>query len=93
LSDKYKIFETEEFIAKLESFGRKEKAFLYKKLTGYVYPQLRNQPHYGNNIKKLVNYKPETWRYRIGKYRVFYILDEDEKIISLLTIDLRRDAY
>lgn len=93
MSDKYKIFETDEFINKLEKFGNKEKTFLYRKLTDYVYPQIRNQPHYGNNIKKLVSYKPETWRYRIGKYRVFYILDEIEKVISILTVDLRRDAY
>jgi len=89
----YKIFETNEFIKKLESLGNKERTFIYKKLNNYVYPQLRSQPYYGNNIKKLVNYKPETWRYRIGRYRLFYIIDEQDKVISLLTVDLRKDAY
>lgn len=93
LYDMYKIFETNEFIKKLQNLNHKEKTFLYKKLTNYVYPQLRNQPYYGNNIKKLVSYKPETWRYRIGKYRIFYIINEQDKVISILTIDLRRDAY
>ncbi len=89
----YKIFETNEFIKKFEKLVNKENDFLYKKLTGYVYPQLRSQPYYGKNIKKLVSYKPETWRYRIGKYRLFYLIEEQDKIISLLSIDLRKNAY
>ena len=56
-------------------------------------PKLRIQPYYGNNIKKLIDYKPETWRYRKGKYRVFYIINEEEKIISILSVELRKDAY
>jgi len=58
-----------------------------------IYPQLKEEPHYGNNIKKLVGYKPEIWRYRIGKFRLFYVIDENEKIIYILSIDLRKDAY
>ena len=89
----YKIFETNEFIKKFEKSVNKENDFLYKKLTDYVYPQLRSQPYYGKNIKKLVSYKPETWRYRMGKYRLFYLIEEQDTIISLLSIDLRKNAY
>ena len=64
-----------------------------KKLKNFIYPQLKDEPHFGNNIKKLVNYNPPTWRYRIGKYRLFFIIDENEKIISLITIDHRKDAF
>jgi len=64
-----------------------------KKLLEYIYPQLKEEPHFGNNIKKLVNYKPETRRFRIDKYRLFYTIDEGDKIIYMLTIDLRKDAY
>ena len=42
------------------------------KLTKYVYPQLRKNPFFGTNIKKLKGYDPATWRYRIGKFRVFF---------------------
>jgi mRNA interferase RelE/StbE len=89
----YQVFETNEFLKKIEKSTNREKTSLEKKLLQYIYPQLREEPHYGNNIKKLVNYKPETWRYRIGKYRLFYVIDEIDKIIYVLSIDLRKDAY
>jgi len=89
----YKIFETDEFQKKVTKIIKREKSFLEKKLLHYIYPQLREEPHYGNNIKKLVDYKPETWRYRIGKYRLFYVIDESEKIVYLISIELRRDSY
>ncbi len=89
----YKIFETNEFQKKIEKISNREKSFIEKKLLQYIYPQLRDEPHYGNNIKKLVDYKPEIWRYRIGKYRLFYVIEETEKTIFILSIDLRKDAY
>ena len=89
----YKIFETNEFLKKLEKLANQEKSFIKKKLQRYIYPQLKEEPHYGNNIKKLVGYKPETWRYRIGKFRLFYVIDETEKIIYILSIDFRKAAY
>ena len=89
----YKIFETNEFIKKIKKVSKQERSFIEKKLIHYIYPQLENEPHFGNNIKKLVGYKPETWRYRIGKYRLFYVIDEADKIIYILSIDLRKDAY
>ncbi|MBK7103668.1 MAG: type II toxin-antitoxin system RelE/ParE family toxin [Ignavibacteriae bacterium] len=90
---KYRIFETDEFIKKIEKVTKSDQVFIKKKLTEYIFPQLKEEPHYGNNIKKLVNYNPETWRYRIGKYRLFYVIDEEEKIIYILSIDQRKDAY
>lgn len=84
---------TDEFQKKVTKITKREKSFIEKKLLQYIYPQLREEPHFGNNIKKLVNYKPETWRYRIGKYRLFYIIEETEKIVYLLSIELRRDAF
>jgi len=67
--------------------------FYSKKINQYVYPQIRQNPAYGKNKKKLRRYKPETWRYRIGKFRLFYSIDTDEKIIYVLSVDLRKDAY
>jgi len=51
------------------------------------------KPHFGNNIKKLRSYVPETWRFRIGKYRLFYSIDENDKIVFILTVEFRKDAY
>ena len=89
----YKIFETDEFQKRIAKISKRDRAFIEKKLTQYIYPQLKEEPHYGNNIKKLVNYTPETWRYRIGKYRLFYVIDETDKIVYVISIDLRKDTY
>lgn len=91
--NKYRIFETDEFQKRITKISKRDKLFIEKKLTQYIYPQLKEEPRYGNNIKKLVNYNPEIWRYRIGKYRLFYIIEEEEKIIYIISIDLRKDAY
>lgn len=89
----YRIFETSEFLKKIEKISQRDKSFIQNKLTQYIYPQIKDEPHYGNNIKKLVNYNPEIWRYRIGRFRLFYVIDESDKIIYLISIDLRKDAY
>ena len=89
----YRIFETNEFIKRVEKIPSKDKLFIEKKLALHIYPQLKEEPYFGNNIKNLTDYKPDTWRYRIGKYRLFYAVDEKEKTIFLLSIDLRKDVY
>jgi len=89
----YIVFETNEFQKKFRKITKQDESFIERKLTSYVYPQLREEPHHGNNIKKLVDYKPETWRYRIGKYRLFYVVEESEKTIYILSIDMRKYAY
>ncbi|NCD35286.1 MAG: type II toxin-antitoxin system RelE/ParE family toxin [Spartobacteria bacterium] len=89
----YRIFETDEFTKKLGKITQSHRKVVESKLHAYVYPQLKTAPCYGPNIKKLKGYSPETWRYRIGNYRIFYFVDESEKIINILTIDQRKDAY
>lgn len=91
--DKFKIFETNQFLKDLTQDFSGQKVRIERKLTTYVYPQLRGNPYFGKNIKKLKDYKPETWRYRIGAYRFFYAIDEKKKLVSMLTIDSREDAY
>jgi len=93
LSDLYKIFETDEFIKRLKKLSPKNKNFIELKLKKLVYDQLRSEPHFGNNIKKLRNYVPEMWRFRIGKFRLFYTIDENEKIVFIITVEFRKDAY
>ena len=89
----FKIFETKEFLKQLGKLPLNESTFLRNKLNGYIYPQLRIEPFYGKNIKKLRGYSPDTWRYRIGSFRLFYIVDKKEHIVFILTIDARRNAY
>ena len=92
LSD-YQIFETDEFDKRLKKLSSPDASFLRKKLDAFAYPQIKAEPFTGNNIKKLQNYSPDTWRYRIGKFRIFYIVDQDERIIYILSVDHRKDAY
>ncbi len=89
----YRIFETDEFTKALKKLSKTNTSFIQKKLTGYVYPQIRNEPCFGKNIKKLKDYSSDTWRYRLGKFRLFYTVDHEERIIYVLTIDFRKDAY
>jgi mRNA interferase RelE/StbE len=89
----YRIFETDEFRTRLNALQKRDAAFIRRKLKEYVYPQLREEPYVGRNVKKLRGYEPDTWRYRIGKFRLFYVVNRDEEVIYMLTVDLRRDAY
>ena len=89
----FRIFETDEFLKRLKKLSSRDAAFLRKKLDGFVYPRIKAEPYWGNNIKKLRGYSPDTWRYRIGRFRLFYIVDHDEHIIYMLTVDDRKDAY
>lgn len=92
-SSDFRIFETNEFIERLVKLSPQSARFIRRKLDEYVYPQLRRTPYFGNNIKKLQGYTPDTWRYRIGKYRVFFIVDSEDKIVFMVSVDYRRDAY
>ena len=91
--DKYKIFETNEFLKKIRKLSRQDANFIQKKLNEYVYPQIREEPLLGRKIKKLRDYDPPMWRYRIGEFRVFYFIDSEEKVVYILSVVLRKDAY
>ena len=93
MSPDYRIFETTVFRKDAESLPHAIAPKIQAKLKDYVYPQLRQQPHFGTNIKKLRQWKPETWRYRIGPWRFFYEIDEHQKIVFMTALDQRKDAY
>ena len=89
----YRIFETAQFQDDLGKIVSLRKPKIAVKLRTYVYPQLRLQPYFGKNIRKLKDYKPETWRYRIGDYRFFYEIDDKRKIVFMIAADLRSRSY
>lgn len=91
--DNYQVFETENFqdnLSRIQLGGSKN---MQKKLESYVYAQLREEPHFGANIKKLRDFSPETWRYRISDWRFFYQIDEEEHIIYMIAAHHRKEAY
>lgn len=89
----YRVFETEQFQDDLEHHLGSRKEKIEEKLRSFVYPQLRFQPHYGKNIKKLKAFKPESWRYRIGEFRFFYEIDESRKIVFMIVAETRQKSY
>ena len=89
----YKIFETNSFLQDIEELNPNRKNKIYLKIQNYIYPQLKINPFYGKNIKKLINYKPPTWRYRVGDYRLFYEINNKEKIVFIIGIEIRHKAY
>jgi len=91
--NKYRIFETEQFHKDLREISKSGHPKITQKLREFVYPQLRQHPHFGPNIKKLKNFNPETWRYRIGAWRFFYEIDDDKHIIFMLAATHRGSAY
>ena len=88
--NKYRIAETDTFSSKI-SVSKYNK--IYKKILDYVYPQIRDNPFFGSNIKKLKGDFEGIYRYRIGNYRLFYKIESGLVLIIILDIDDRKDAY
>ena len=91
--NEYKIFETDTFLKELEKISREKNRIIKTKLATTIYPQLKLQPQFGNNIKKLKAYSPETWRYRIGNYRIFYEINSKTRVVHIIGISTRQNAY
>lgn len=90
---KYGIFETTGFTGDLEKLEKAGASQVVAKLKEFVYPQLRINPYLGQNIKKLRNWSPETWRYRVGDWRFFYQVEEDEATVFMIAAYHRKEAY
>jgi mRNA interferase RelE/StbE len=90
LSNRFEIAETETF---QRSISKKEFVKIYNKIKTYVYPQLRINPFFGKNIKKLKGEFKDVYRYRIGEYRLFYQVDEKQILIFIMDIVKRKEAY
>jgi len=90
LSVKFKIAETENFRKKINKLQFKK---LYAKIENLIYPQLRANPFFGPNIKKLKGEYDGFYRFRIGNYRLFYTINKQKVIVFILEITQRKDAY
>ena len=93
LSHRYRIFETKQFQTDLARLGSAAQKRLQAKLRQFTYPILRDNPHFGPNIKRLKNWEPATWCYRIGDWRFFYEIDENEGIVFMIAAEHRKEAY
>ena len=85
----FKIAQTKEFEKNIKKVDPK----IYTKIKNIVYPQLKKNPFYGTNIKKLKGEYEGVYRYRLGNYRLFYIIDNNKVIVVVTTISHRQNAY
>ena len=58
-----------------------------------VYPQLKLNPLFGTNIKKLKGDFEGYYRYRVGSYRLFYLIDNEKVIVVIVDLKHRQNAY
>jgi len=65
----------------------------HAKIKESIYPLLRANPFWGPNIKRLKGELAAIYRFRIGNYRIFYTIDTEKKIVFILDINHRKDAY
>ena len=83
---KYQIVETKTFLKLKTTIDAK----LYIKIENFVYPQLRENPSYGTNIKKLKGNLEGFYRYRVGNYRLFYLIEDEKLIIAVIDFKHRQ---
>jgi mRNA interferase RelE/StbE len=51
------------------------------------------RPRSGFDVKPMEGYPDNTYRLRIGKYRVLYAVDNDNKKVRITTVQHRGDTY
>jgi mRNA interferase RelE/StbE len=86
----FRIAETPKFQKQVASTAYRA---YYARFKERIYPGLRENPYFGPNIKRLKGSFSSIYRYRIGDYRLFYAIDAQKKLVFVLTIAHRRDAY
>jgi len=84
------IAETAHFRKQLDDLNLRK---IYLKIENFVYPQLRANPFFRPNIKKLKGEFEGYYRFRISNYRLFYTVDKQIVIVFILEIANRKDAY
>jgi mRNA interferase RelE/StbE len=89
----YRIFETRAFRKDLERLGPAAARRIRATLEGRVYPVLRLTPRALPSAARLRNWEPPTWRIRVGSWRIFFEIEDGERIVLLTAADHRKDAY
>lgn len=87
---KFKIAETKRFKKVIK---QPELENFYQRMRKVIYPQLKSNPFFGPNIKKLKGELEGLYRYRIGDYRLIYKVDKDKIIVFIITLKHRRESY
>lgn len=86
----FQVAETETFEKEIKALHLEER---FSKAKTTIYSTLKENPYYGNNVKKLKGKYAGLYRYRLGNYRLIYSIDEVEEIVFMLHAIQRKDAY
>lgn len=86
---KFQIAESRTF----EKIKKKIDPQLYTKLKNIVYPQLRSNPLFGPNIKKLKGNFEGYYRFRFGSYGLFYLIDNEKILVVIIDFKHRQNGY
>lgn len=85
----YKVETTTRFdreFKKLDRYTQRMiKAWIEKNLVGCIDPRIHG--------KGLTANRTGQWRYRIGDYRIIWLIEDDKLVILALTIGHRSDIY
>ena len=54
---------------------------------------LRREPHFGPNIKRLQGEFSDFYRYRLGDYRLFYTIHDEETVVVFADLRSRQASY
>lgn len=63
---------------------------LYDRIKSIVYPQLEIDPFSGPDIKKLQGKLTRYHWFRIGDYRLFYLIDKKKAVVVIDSLELVR---
>jgi len=84
----YEVSFTEVAMKSLQRCSHKDKNLIIR----YI-EQLAADPFRKSNVKKLVNFDAAAFRMRVGNYRVLFYREDDLKIIDIIDILQRKQAY
>jgi len=74
--------------------ARRELELLDAAIVNRIFPRIESlsrRPRPSNCVK--LQGTRNLWRIRIGSYRVIYAIDDDNKLIDIVAVRHRRDAY
>ncbi len=84
----YEVCFTEVALKSLQRCLLKDKKLIIRNIE-----QLAADPLHKSNVKKLVDFDAAAFRMRVGNYRILFDREDDLKIIDIIDIRQRKQAY
>lgn len=82
-----------ETTSKFDKAFKKLDFYTQKMIKSWINKNLVNTLELRNHDKKLSGTMRDFWRYRIGAYRIIYIIEDDKLIITTLNVGHCSDIY